>query len=109
MSREFRIAVTIALPDDEEHEALTKIDGFKVKAGIVKLLEEHGLKGQVTHDTVQPRTSTPKIVPGAPSVASEPAPLSGGAEKHPAPEGATLPPHTGHKPPLRGAVDLGAA
>lgn len=109
MSREFRLTVTIPLASDEFEQAAGVISCGKLKASVVKAMEEHHLTGVIGHELVTPRTSTPKIVPGAPSVASEPAPLSGGAEKHPAPEGATLPPHTGHKPSLRGAVDLGAA
>jgi hypothetical protein len=81
MSREFRIAVNVTLPADEMEEAEAKLQAFKVKAAIQKLVGEYKLIATVEHETVTPRTSTPKIVPGAPSQSSvvhtDPAPVTG--------------------------------
>lgn len=79
--QEFRVATNVKLPDDEFERAAAVIECGKLKAAIIKLAAEYKLVAAVTHETVTPRTSTPKIVPGAPSQSSvvhtDPAPGAG--------------------------------
>ncbi len=106
MSREFRLTVTIPLASDEFEQAAGVISCGKLKASVVKAMEEHHLTGVIGHELVTPRTSTSKTIPAAPPsqnapTSGDPGPvagLSGGSPDVPADK-----PHTARTPPLRAA------
>ena len=54
MSREFRLTVTIPLASDEFEQAAGVISCGKLKASVVKAMEEHHLTGVIGHELVTP-------------------------------------------------------
>jgi len=88
VSREFRLTVTIPLASDEFEQAAGVISCGKLKASVVKAMEEHHLTGVIGHELVTPRTSTPKpAIPAAPPSQNAPheavpSPLAGTAPRH---------------------------
>jgi hypothetical protein len=65
--QEFRLSTAIKLPEDEFERAAHVILCGKLKAGVVKLMEELKIAGNVGHEIVTPRgPNAAKLVPAAP-------------------------------------------
>jgi hypothetical protein len=67
VSKEFRLAVTTKLPEDEFEQAAAVMACGKFKAEVIKLMETHKIVGAVGHEIVTPRgPNVAKTIPSAP-------------------------------------------